>query len=220
MDRTNVIIVDDHDTYRFGIRANIEIKHSDIAVVGEAKSYPDFFALLETVHDVDVVLLDIKFTDDSGKDGFDIARRLRTERPEIKIIAISAEEASETIQKMLETGIEGFIRKSHSAVDTPAEAIRSVMAGLQYYGRDMAEIISRVMLAKRKNAKEVPEFTEQEKQIIEYCHQGLPAKLIADRMCISLKTVEYHKRKMFEKCDLNNSAELVRFALKNGIIRL
>jgi len=220
MDKIKVIIVDDHDTYRWGIRANIEMKHPDIVVVGEAKSAPDFFDLLETVATVDVVFLDIRFTDASGLSGIDVARRLRAERPEIKIIAISAEEASETITEMLTTGIEGFIKKSHSTVDTPAEAARSVMAGLQYYGRDMAEIISRVMLTKQKNAKDIPDFTEQQMQLLELCHEGLPAKLIADRMNISLKSVEYHKSKMFEKCGLNNTAELVRFALKNGIIRL
>jgi len=220
MDKIKVIIVDDHDTYRFGVRMNIELGHPDIAVVGEAKSGAEFFDLLKTVEAVDIVLLDIIFHDTSGISGIDIARRLKNERPEIKILAISAENSSETITEMLQIGIDGFINKTNSTLDTPVEAIRSIMEGLEYFGRDIAAIISRIVLAKKKNEKDLAEFSEQEIQLIEYCHEGLSAKLIADRMGVVLGTVNWHKGKIFRKLGINSTAEMVQYALKKGIIRV
>ena len=219
MDKIKVIIADDHETYRFGIRMNIELNHTDIMVVGEANTVPALFKLLETVEAVDVVLLDIKFTDSSHLSGIDAARRLRSERPDIKIIAVTAEDTTATVAEMLDIGIEGFINKNN-AMDTAMEAIRSVMEGLEFYGRDIMAIMSRICLSKNKNEKKIADFTEQEIQIIEYSHEGLPAKLIADRMGIAIKTLEWHKSKIFRKLNINNSAELVRYGLKHGIIRI
>ena len=220
MNRIKVIIVDDHDLFRSGVRMNIELGHPDLEVVGEAKTGPEFFKLLETIKIVDIVLLDVIFKDASGMGGVEIARRLRAERPEIKILAISAEETPAIIAEMLEVGIDGFINKTNSSIHTPAEAIRSIMQGLEYFGRDISAIISRIYIAKTRNAKDTPEFTDQEKQLIEYCHQGLSAKMIADRMGIALKTVEWHKSKIFAKYGFNSTAEMVHYALTRGIIRI
>ena len=216
MNTINIILVDDVDLFRFGVRMSIELDHPDIEVVGEAKTGADFFELFETVEAVDIVLLDIGLPDMSG---VDIARRLRTERPEIKILAITADNSTSTIEKMLKIGVEGFVNKTNSNNDTPVEAIRSIMQGLEYFGRDISAIISRIFLVEKKNAKAAPDFTEQEKRIIEYCHEGLPAKLIADRLGISLRTVDWHKSNIFRKFGINNTAELVRYGLKKGIIR-
>jgi len=196
---------------------SIELGHPDITVVGEAKSGAAFFELLETVEAVDMVLLDIALPDMSG---IDIARRLKSERPEIKILAITADNSTTTIEKMLEIGIEGFVHKTNSNNDTPVGAIRSIMQGLEYFGRDITAIISRIILAKKKNAQATPEFTEQEKRIIELSHEGLPAKLIADRLNISLRTVNWHKYNIFRKLGINNTVELVKYGLKMGIIRV
>ncbi|MCL2511546.1 MAG: response regulator transcription factor [Bacteroidales bacterium] len=220
MDKIKIIIVDDHDLFRSGLRMSIELGHSDIEVVADAKSGQEFFKLLETVEAFDVALLDVVFKDGSGINGVDIARRLHSERPEVKIIAISAEDDSGKIAEMLEVGIEGFINKTNSTVNTPAEAIRSVMQGFEFYGKDITAVISRIFLSKPKTGKDAPEFTEQEKQIIEYCHEGLSAKMIADRMGMALKTVEWYKGKIFAKHGFKSTAEMVKYALKKGIIQI
>jgi len=79
-------------------------------------------------------------------------------------------------------------------------------------------IISRIYLCKKKTAQITPEFSEQEKRIIEGCHKGLPGKLIADQLGISLKTVNWHKYNIFRKLGISNSLEMVRFAVENGIV--
>ena len=212
----NVIIVDDHELFRLGVKTAIENRHSDLRIVGEVESGAELFALLAEVA-ADIVLLDIALPDMSG---IDIARRLKNERPEIKILAISAENAASVIQSMLDIGIEGFISKRYGGVDTFAEAIRSIMQGMEYYGTDISEIIYRIYTTKKKTAEVSAEFTKQEKRIIELCREGLPGKLIADRLGISLRTVNNHKNHIFQKLGISNTMEMVQYAMKNGIIKM
>jgi len=194
----------------------IEINHPDIVVVGEAKLGADFFRLVETAEAADVVLLDIALPDISG---IEIARRLKSERSAMKILAISAENTAETVEEMLNIGIEGFVSKLHCNADIIVEAIRTVMQGLDYFGKDISDIISRIYIAKKKTTQVTSEFSEQEQRIIECCHEGLPAKLIADRLGVSPRTVDWHKSNIFRKLGINSTLEMMQFALKNKIIR-
>ena len=95
-----------------------------------------------------------------------------------------------------------------------------IMQGCEYFGKDISEIIYRIYVSKKGTTQVSQEFTEQEKRIIELCHEGLPGKLIADRLCISLRTVDNHKNHIFRKLGISNTMEMVRYALKNGIIRM
>jgi DNA-binding NarL/FixJ family response regulator len=105
-------------------------------------------------------------------------------------------------------------------VDTFAEAIRSIMQGAEYYGKDISEIMYNIYVSKKKTTEVSAEFTPQEKRIIELCREGLPGKLIADRLEISLRTVDNHKQNIFRKLGINNTMEMVQYALKKGIIRI
>ena len=211
-----VLIVDDHELFRLGVRTTIELRYPDITITGEAGSGAEFFAILDTVS-VDIVLLDIMLPDMSG---IEIARRMKTERPEIKILAISAENSPETIQEMLNIGIEGFISKINANTDTLADAIRSVDQGLEFFGKDISEIINRIYIAKMKTTQVSSEFSEYEKRIIECCFEGLSGKMIADRLSVSVRTVDWHKSNIFRKLGINSTLEMVQYAVKNGIIRI
>ena len=243
MNKVNIIIVDDHDLFRLGVRTAIENRHSDLSVVGEAKTGAELFRVLDNAANetaandnaandnaandnaatdnavvdnavADIVLLDILLPDISG---IEIARRLKAEHPKLKILAISAENTTATVQELLDIGIEGFISKLNSNADTLAEAIRSIMSGYEYFGSDIADIICRIYVAKKKKTEVTSEFTEQEKRIIELCHEGLPAKLIADRLGITSRTVDWHKSNIFSKLGINSTLEMVRYALRKGV---
>ena len=211
-----VIIVDDHELFRLGVRTTIENRHPDLRIVGEAESGAELFALLAEV-DADILLLDIGLPDMSG---IEIARRLKSERPAMKILAISAENTSPVVQAMVEIGIQGFISKRHGGIDAFDEAIRSIMQGVDYYGTDISEIIYCIYIAKKKTAEAMSVFTKQEMRIIELCREGLPAKLIADRLGISISTVNNHKNNIFRKLGISNTMEMVQYAMKNGIIEM
>ena len=212
----NVIIVDDHELFRLGVKTAITNRHADLRIVGEAESGAELFTLLTEIT-ADIVLLDIALPDMSG---IDIARRLKSEHPEIKILAISAENAVSVVREMLKVGIKGFISKRHGGVDAFADAIRSIVQGVDYFGKDISEIIYRIYVSKKKTAAVSPEFTSQEKRIIELCREGLSGKRIADHLEISLRTVDNHKNHIFRKLGINNTLEMVQYAVKNGIIRM
>ncbi|MCL2290603.1 MAG: response regulator transcription factor [Bacteroidetes bacterium] len=210
------ILVDDHELFRLGVKTAIAKNYTDIKIVGEAETGAGFFNLLKTVQ-ADIVLLDIILPDTTG---IEIARRLKTEYPELKILAISAENTAEVVNQMLNIGIDGFITKRMGGVTELVEAIRSIMAGFEFFGKDISEIIHRIYLTKKNTVEVTNEFTKQEQRIIELCHEGLLAKEIARQLEISPRTVETHKANIFLKLGINNTAEMVRYALKNGIIRV
>jgi two-component system response regulator NreC len=164
-----------------------------------------------------MALLDINLP---GVGGAEIARRLRREYPDVKILAISAENTVETIQAMLEAGIDGFISKQKGNDNELAGAIRSIMGGAEYYGRDISSIIFGVYVSKKKTAAVTDEFTEREREIIIACRDGLLCKEIADRMGVSINTINTHKKRIFQKLGINTTIEVVQYALKKGIIRV
>jgi DNA-binding NarL/FixJ family response regulator len=212
----NAILVDDHALFRLGVKSAIVNGHSDINIVGEADCGAALFRLLETTIP-DIILLDILLPDMSG---IEIARQLKKDFPSINILAISTENTADVVQAMLDIGIEGFISKRQGGVDEIAQAIRTIMNGFEYFGNDISSIIYKIYVSKKWTAKVTPEFTEREKEIIELCRDGLLSKQIADKLCISSRTVDNHKNNIFRKLGINSTLEMVQYALKNGIIRM
>ena len=138
----------------------------------------------------------------------------------MKILAISAENTAETVKAILEAGIHGFISKQNGEANELVNAVRSVMNGLDYFGHDIASIMFGVYVAKKKTTDTTPEFSEREREIISLCRDGLIAKEIAKRLNIKPSTVNTYKERIFHKLGINNSMEMVQYALKNGIIQV
>ena len=214
-EKIKVIIVDDHNLFRSSLGSVLEAENPDIAVVGKAKSGADFFALLPTVK-ADIVLLDIVMPDMSG---VEVALRLKKEYPEMKILAVSGEDTMDKVKEMVDAGVEGFISKGQGNVDDIAEAIRDIMLGIDYFGRDISDIIRRVYVAKKKTTEITPEFTEYEQRVIKYCLEGLSAKMIAAELGVVPKTVNWHKQKIFDKLGINSTTELMSYMLKKGLFQ-
>jgi two-component system response regulator NreC len=211
-----IVIVDDHRLFRMGLRNTFQYTCPDIVVIGEAGSGEALFALA-ALNVADLVLLDINLP---GMSGANVARRLRSDYPDLKILAISAENSTETVKTMLEAGIDGFISKQKSDADELAEAIRSIMNGEEYFGSDIANIIYGVYVAKKKTTTITPDFTGREREILLLCRDGLLYKEIAGRLGISFHTVNSHKKNIYQKLGINNTMEMVQYALKNGIIQI
>ena len=209
---TKIIMVEDHQLFRLGISTALKSQPEKYNVVGEASNAAEFFQIIETT-DADIVLLDIHLPDQSG---IEIARKLIQLRPAMKILVLSAENDAETISKLIETGINGFISKNATMKELFI-AIDYIEDGAEYFGKDISKIIRDIKVAK-KDGKE--QFTERENEIIALCSEGLTAKEIADRMYINVATVNTHKNNIFKKLGINNSVELVIYAMKNGIIKL
>jgi len=219
MEKIKIIMVEDHEVYRDGLRLTIEFHHHDIIILGETKYGSVFFDMLKSDEYacVDVVLLDIGLLDMSG---IDIARRLKMERPDIRILIITADNTVFNISEMLNIGVEGFLSKFHCSSDEVVEAVRAVAQGLNYYGEDISAIMSHIYIEKKKPMSVTSEFSQQERSIIELSHEGLRAKQIASHLSIAPKTVEWHKSRIFQKLGINSTKEMVDFAIKSGIIRV
>ena len=210
-----VIVVDDHLLFRSGLKMTLQWAYPDICVTGEADCGEALFALLPATP-ADIVLLDVNLPDICG---VEIARRLRKEYPALKILAVTADDTPETLKAMLETGIEGFISKQNNDYDMLAGAIHAVMSGLDYFGRDISNILLGVYASKKKTTAVTSEFTGREREIIIACSNGLMGKEIANHLGISINTVNTHKKNIFQKLGINNTVEMIQYALKNGIIR-
>jgi len=207
-----VFLVEDHPLIRTGLKLSLGAVPGHFAVVGEADSPGSFFAQYPQVG-IDVLLLDISL---SAGSGIDIARRLRAEHAPLRILVLSAETDEDNIVTLTDIGVDGFVSK----MIQPEElclAIESVAEGTEYFGKDISRIIRDVNISKK--ADKIM-FTERENEIIALCSEGLAAKEIAYRLNISIDTVNAHKYNIFKKLGINNSVELVRYAIKNGIIRL
>jgi len=211
-----IIVVDDHGLFRKLLKQAFQTDFPDICVTGEAENGEELFRVLASTP-ANLVLLDINLPDMWG---VEVARRLHSEYPALKILAISAENTSGTIQAMIEVGINGFISKQYSSSEELAEAIRSVMSGIEYFGRDISAILFDVYVAKKKTSAVTAEFTPREREIILLCRDGLMCKEIADRLNISINTVNNHKKNIFQKLGINTTMEMVQYALKHGIIRI
>ena len=216
MENIKIIIVDDHNLFRILLKSAFLKECPDICVAGEAESGEQLFRILRSTA-ADLILLDINLPDAWGAE---VAGRLRREYPDLKILAISGENASDTIQEMLNAGIDGFISKQRGDINELAYAIRAVMSGTEYFGRDISSIIFDVYVSKKKTSVVTGEFTGREREIILLCREGLISKEIADRLGISINTVNNHKKNIFQKLGINNTMEMVQYALKKGIIQI
>lgn len=207
----NIIIVDDHPLFRIGTK--MAIQRGSHTVVGEASNAT---ALRQLLNDTtpDLILLDIILG--NGPSGVDIARQLKIDKPEIKILVLSIDTSLNTIKELLEIGIDGFVSKN-APDDEVLQAIDAVSNGQPYFGTDIDRIVQAVMTTQQlKNDL----FSEREQEIIRAICQGGSNKDIAQKTNISLRTVETHKTNIFRKIGITNSVDLVLYAIKNGIVTI
>lgn len=205
-------MVDDHLLCRIGIRQMLLSGDEAIEIVFEASGVDEFLSGY-VPGSADVALLDIIMP---GRSGVDIVRELKSRGDDIRIMMLSSESSPEVIGEVVALGVDGFVSKS-----IPAEELRSavtqVAMGLQYFGADISHIISYVHKAKAESGVA---FSERELEIISLCSKGLTVKEIAWNLNLGVGTVNTHKNNIFKKLGINNSVELVLYALRTGIVTL
>ncbi len=215
MAKIKIIIVDDHFLVRVGLRKTILASDFglDIDIVAEAGDAAEFYSILESGIEVDMVLLDIRLPDESG---IEIAKRLNAEYPDLKILILSAETDDDVIESIFELNVGGFVSKGVTPANL-CRAIESVMDGVKYFGKDIALLMHNIKVAKSEVEDVV--FTSKELEVLQLSAQGMYSKEIAEKLGMSSKTVSVHKSHIFKKLGINNSVELVHYALKMGFIK-
>lgn len=207
----NIALLDDHQFVRIGVATTLRnTKHTITISVATADE------LLNALHQgtpCDILLLDILLP---GMNGIEVAKRMRSEYPKIKIIVLSVDSREYTLIQLLQIGIDGFVSK-RGTQDEVVRAIDYVENGVPFYGRDIAILIRDISDAKL-NKQNTAALTKRELEIIQACCDGLLGKEIAEKLNISLRAVNSHKTNIFNKLGISSSVELVRFAIEHGII--
>lgn len=218
-DTIKVILVDDHVIVRDGINALL-IMENDIKVIGEASDCNELFALLREMIP-DVILLDIMMP---CKSGIEIAREMATMYPDVRIIMLSANLDEDSIFNSIQAGINGYLPKNIKK-DELVQAIRQVADGKEYYSDAISATIFRnykkfAQAGRRQIVEQAIALTDREKEIVRWFAEGLSYKEIAAKLYISPRTVESHKNNIMEKLQIKTTVDMVKYAIKHGLIEL
>lgn len=207
-----VLIADDHRIVRAGIRSFLE-NQASIEVVGEAGDGEEAVAMACTLRP-DVVLMDINMP---RVGGLEAARRIKTDAPDVHVLALTMYDDKRFFVEALTAGAEGYVLKGADPAELLA-AIRAATRGEVYLTPGQAKLL----LAGYSGGADKPESTGldvlsvRERQVLRLIAEGLTGKEIAERLFLSPNTVERHRTNIMNKLGLRNRAELIRFAIEKG----
>ena len=209
--KIRVFIADDHFVVRQGLK-HILTQNPDMEVVGEAE---DGNQVLERIKDLsaDVILMDIEMP---GKSGWEVMVQLKSLRPELKVLILSIFPEDHYGLRLIKAGASGYLAKS-SAPDQLSQAIRKVASGGKFVSPSLAEKLIEEL---DRDVDKLPHehLSEREFQVFCMIATGKKMKDIADELSVSITTISTHRANILEKMGLKNSAELIHYALKNGIL--
>ncbi len=211
---TRLLLVDDHMVVRMGLRMLLE-NEADLEIIGEASTAQE---ALQTVHlqRPDVVLMDIGLPDLSG---IEATRQIKARFPETAVVALTIHEDEEYFFKMLEAGASGYIPK-RAAPEELLTAIKAAAADDVYLYPSLAKLLVKDYLTQEKESENAPDgLTPREQEVLTHLAEGSSNAEIADQLVISPKTVARHRENIMRKLNLHSRTELVKYAIRKGIIQ-
>ncbi|WP_299100149.1 response regulator transcription factor [uncultured Alistipes sp.] len=209
-----IILVDDHSLFRNGLRGLLE-RNEGFRVVGEASSGEEFLALLEQESfAADIVFMDFSMP---GLDGAQTTERALARRPDLRIITLSMFGEESYYSRMVEAGARGFLLKDSDIGDV-LEAIAAVMGGGSYFSPRLLSSLTGRMHAREHDELADDQLSSREREILVAVCRGLSNQEIADELFISKRTVDKHRANILEKTGCKNTASLVVYAIRNGIV--
>jgi len=211
MDIIRLIIADDHEIFRKGLRIILN-ELDEVKVIAEAQNGNEVFEILKH-QKADLILMDIRMP---VMDGIEATRKMSEKYPEIKVIALTMFEEISYFNQMIEAGAQGFLLKKTNK-DELQRAINQVMEGENYFSE---EFISNVNRNQRPASRIVGiELTDREQEVLELICKGMSNAEISKFLGVSARTVDGHRAHLLEKTGAKNSPHLVMFAIKNGLIK-
>jgi len=216
MDKIRVLVVDDHTIVRDGICALLALA-GDIEVVGEAANGSE---ALEKVKELqpNVVLMDIAMP---IMGGLEATRRIRKEFPRTRVIVLTQYDDKEYVFSIIEAGASGFISKTAASSEL-TQGIRSVYHGDSFLSPSVAKLLVENYQHGGERISQDPyeQLTDRERDVLKLVAEGFTTQEIASILKVTPKTVEGHKTNLMAKLDIHNRIELVKYALRKGIISI
>lgn len=210
----SVVITDDHKLFRKGIRSLLEEFHF-IEKIYEAGNGLELIELLKLLDALpQVILLDIQMP---VMDGIEAHKRIRKLYPQIKVIVLTMEDDEQFIMYMISEGVNGYLLKNAEPEELE-EALQKVYINDFYFPADMSKLVIKSASFKKLEVDNLPEFSEREIEVLELICKEFTSPEIAERLEISPRTVEGHRRKLLEKTGTKNIAGLVMYAAKNKLV--
>jgi two-component system response regulator NreC len=228
MNSIRLMLVDDHDIVRTGLRSYLETQEG-IQVVAEADSGAEAIRKAQQASP-DLVVMDIAMP---VMDGLEATRRLKAILPECKVLALTVHEDKQYLFEMLLAGASGYVTKQVAA-DELVTAIRCIAAGEVYLqpalARWLLEDYRRLMAQRpretqspgsdRETRKDLDVLSRRERQVLEAVAEGMTSIQIGEKLKISSKTVARHRERIMHRLNLHSSTELVKFAIRTGLIQI
>jgi len=207
----DVLLVDDHDLVRAGVSRLL----SDVAgvrVIGEASSGEEAVKLAKEKRP-HVVLMDVKMP---GIGGLEATRKMLRHDPQIKIIALTVYDGEPFPSKLLQAGAAGYLTKG-SGIQEMVNAIRIVHTGKRYIGPEIAQQLALKNLSDTEGSP-LDILSERELQVMMMITSGLKVQEISDKLCLSPKTVNSYRYRLFDKLQVASDVELTHLAIRHGIL--
>jgi DNA-binding NarL/FixJ family response regulator len=226
MNTIRLMLVDDHEVVRTGLRSFLEAQ-GGLLVVAEAGSGEEALAKIAGAQP-DVVVMDITMP---GMDGLEATRQLKMRRPECQILALTVHEDRQYFIEMLAAGATGYLTKIAAAQEL-VSAIRAVAVGnvylqpvlarwlLEDYRRMAVQLPASKGDGRLSQPKDLDVLSKREQQVLQLVADGYTNVEVGEKLGISFKTVARHRERIMDKLDVHSSSELVKFAIRTGLIRI
>lgn len=203
-----VYIVEDHNVVVEGLRVLLQ-QEKDISIVGVATTAKDCLDYLST-HRVDIVLMDINLPDLSG---VDLCGLVKTKYKQIMVLGLSTFNQGIYMNKLMENGASGYLLKNISRQEL-IDSIHTVNKGGIYFSFEAGKIYKNTL----EKQHSLPVLTRREKEVVRLIAEGLTNVQISRQLFISVETVDTHRKNLYTKLNINNTALLIRYAVENGLI--
>ncbi len=214
-----MILVDDHQLVRTGI-ANLLAGEPSFEIIGEAADAKELYELLKKMQP-DIAVLDIALP---GLSGIEITKKLHNDYPGVRILILSMHTSEEFIFNAINAGARGYLPKNTSRKEL-IEAIYAINRGEEYFAESISNVILKSYIKKAKSdTTDVDNkeslLSKREIEVLRLFAEGMTNQEIADKLFISIRTVESHKNHIMARLELKTTVDLVKFAIRNHIVLL
>lgn len=214
MNEIKILLVDDHEIVRDGLKSVIS-SETGLKVIGEASNGDEAIEKCSEL-EPDLIIMDINMPE---KNGIQAATEIKKLNPNIRILALTMSDNELHIKRMIQAGASGYILKD-SGVSEFRKAIRELMADRHYFSNEAAQSVLLELIQHRGKSKPSENYsiTKRELDVLKLIVNEHTNQEIAEKLFISVRTVDAHRRNLLEKTGAKNTAGLVRYALENGLV--